>query len=628
MERRRGVVNIFHILWVCCVISMTEIHYSNASFTGVTQKILGGPLDGLIGVFGDFNMDKKTDVFAITDNGHKIELYMKDGNSSYLLHIQQSATISRTEDTITSVASGDFDGDFQIDVLITTKPNSDPLSVNVPTKAFVYWGNITAMEYGPPSLVTDQLSDQPLVMDCDGDMIPDIFGADMTGKKMFWKTMINDSRKFVEEPLLGRESQHLVVPNSNAFLDLTGNFAADLFMVTSSNGSSDVTFEIWSYMAGTDDELNTWQFNKGYSPPTKPQIAHLGVSTFADMNADSFLDHILPVCFNDNCTKGAIYVKFLGPMDSPWTPMFNLTQLDYDKKTWGFVPPSEHLTDFTVLPLVARTGDFNLDTFNDVLVLVQSGVKGSFQRRIVLLENVGDSLQPAWVTDPTNDIISPVLATFIDIQRTGQLDIIIVNQTSGGNQHDYDIYLMDNILAIDAYFVQMEILSGLCKTNCPLSSSIPYGVAQPGPVVRYETTSSIGQPQMTGGSQLSQSAYFSLQLPYVLLGLGQNPNFVDTLMVGVPGPTQEGTQNKRVHEWTSVIPNSQLIVIPDPLDKPNDWISKILIIPGQSVLLTGIILICTCVVLTLTAAFLHLKERKDDEKEKRQEAHRFHFDAM
>lgn len=56
--------------------------------------------------------------------------------------------------------------------------------------------------------------------------------------------------------------------------------------------------------------------------------------------------------------------------------MFNLTQLDYDKKTWGFVPPSEHLTDFTVLPLVARTGDFNLDTFNDVLVLVQSGVKG------------------------------------------------------------------------------------------------------------------------------------------------------------------------------------------------------------------------------------------------------------
>ncbi|XP_041455284.1 T-cell immunomodulatory protein-like [Lytechinus variegatus] len=620
-------VKIFNILWVCCILSIRQCQYVDASFTGVTQKIFGGPLEGLIGVFGDFNMDKKTDVFVITDNGHKIELYMKDGNSSHLLHIQPSATIERLDDTITSMASGDFDGDFQIDVLITTKPNSEPLNVNVSTKAFVYWGNITAMKYGPPTLITDQLSDQPLVMDCNGDMIPDVFGADMTGKKMFWKTMVNETRKFVEEPLSGREDHPLMVPNSNAFLDLTGNFAADLFMVT--NGSSGVTFEVWSYLADTEDEESTytWQFNKEYSPPTKQPIAHLGVSTFADMNADSFLDHILPVCFNDICTKGAIFVKFLGPMETEWTTMFNLSQATFDKKSWGFVPPSEHLTDFTVLPLVARTGDYNLDTLNDVLVLVQSGDPGSVERRIMLLQNMGERLEPAWATDPANDIVSPVLATFIDIQRTGQLDIIIVNKTAGESQHD--IYLMDNTLAIDAYFVQTEVLSGLCKSDCPMSrSNIPYGVAQPGPMVRYDTTSSIGQPQMTGGSQLSQSAYFSLQLPYVLLGLGQNPNFVDTLMVGVPGPTDGETKNPRVHQWTSVIPNSQLIVIPYPLDKPNDWITKILIIPGQSVLLTGVVLISTCVVLALTAAFLHLKERKDDEKEKRQEAHRFHFDAM
>lgn len=34
--------------------------------------------------------------------------------------------------------------------------------------------------------------------------------------------------------------------------------------------------------------------------------------------------------------------------------------------------------------------------------------------------------------------------------------------------------------------------------------------------------------------QLSQSAHFSLQLPYTLFGLGRSPNFVDKVEVGIP----------------------------------------------------------------------------------------------
>ena len=37
-------------------------------------------------------------------------------------------------------------------------------------------------------------------------------------------------------------------------------------------------------------------------------------------------------------------------------------------------------------------------------------------------------------------------------------------------------------------------------------------------------------------TQLSQSAHFALQLPYTVFGLGQTPNFVDTLSVGIPRP--------------------------------------------------------------------------------------------
>ena len=37
--------------------------------------------------------------------------------------------------------------------------------------------------------------------------------------------------------------------------------------------------------------------------------------------------------------------------------------------------------------------------------------------------------------------------------------------------------------------------------------------------------------------QLSQSAYMPLQLPYTVFGLGQTPNFVDKLEVGIPTNT-------------------------------------------------------------------------------------------
>ena len=39
---------------------------------------------------------------------------------------------------------------------------------------------------------------------------------------------------------------------------------------------------------------------------------------------------------------------------------------------------------------------------------------------------------------------------------------------------------------------------------------------------------------MIKGGQLSQSAHFALQLPYVMFGLGQTPNFVDEVGVGIP----------------------------------------------------------------------------------------------
>ena len=44
-------------------------------------------------------------------------------------------------------------------------------------------------------------------------------------------------------------------------------------------------------------------------------------------------------------------------------------------------------------------------------------------------------------------------------------------------------------------------------------------------------------------AQLSQSAYFALQCPYTVFGLGRTPNFVDKLAVGIPRSTDSVRMN-------------------------------------------------------------------------------------
>ena len=51
----------------------------------------------------------------------------------------------------------------------------------------------------------------------------------------------------------------------------------------------------------------------------------------------------------------------------------------------------------------------------------------------------------------------------------------------------------------------------------------------------------------------------TLQLPFLVFGLGETPNFIEDLTVGAA--QARGTSYQ---QWTSLIPNSQIIVITRP----------------------------------------------------------------
>ena len=60
----------------------------------------------------------------------------------------------------------------------------------------------------------------------------------------------------------------------------------------------------------------------------------------------------------------------------------------------------------------------------------------------------------------------------------------------------------------------------------------------------------------------------SLQLPYSIFGLGSTPNFVEELKVGLLAPTVNNEIKGLIKEWHQIIPNSQLVINPNPRNQP------------------------------------------------------------
>uniref|UniRef100_A0A665VAX0 T-cell immunomodulatory protein TIP C2 domain-containing protein n=1 Tax=Echeneis naucrates TaxID=173247 RepID=A0A665VAX0_ECHNA len=550
---------------LCAFLLLFVGQYKTFALQDVTADLFGPENYGTVAAFGDFNSDKQTDIFIIRGQSELV-IFLAD---SKLPYFKPKVKQQFPRDTVlTSVVPGDYDGDSQMDVLLTAQINSKP-----ETAVFIFWGNNQTIGTAPTVMwCLGRRSENKDVFN--GDMIPDIFGL-TSGGLPNWQIALSS-------PIT------MQIPHSNAFIDLNKDFTAG------KSGIAEVM-------------------------PAKPPANLVGQSSFVDFDGDGYQDHLLPVCLDDKCQRSAIYLAKSGSKE--WVPV--LSDFQRRETVWSFMPGT------TSQPLALHLGDYNLDGFPDALVVLRN-TSGSGQQAF-LLENVpcnnaschsvGRMFHIHWDQSDLGAIQNAVMATFFDIYEDGILDMLVLSQPTGKN--DLIIHALKNNFESDAYFVKVMVLSGLCSNDCPKD---PFGVNQPGPYVMYTTVDSNGYLKNASAGQLSQSAHFSLQLPYTVLGLGRSANFLDHLYVGIP--REPGETDIRKQEWTAIIPNSQLIVIPFPHNKPRSWSAKLYLTPSNSVLLTAIALIGVCVFILVIIGILHWQEKKADDREKRQEAHRFHFDAM
>uniref|UniRef100_A0A8C7NLU1 Integrin alpha FG-GAP repeat containing 1 n=1 Tax=Oncorhynchus mykiss TaxID=8022 RepID=A0A8C7NLU1_ONCMY len=526
--------------------------YSASALQDVTTDLFGSENHGTVAAFGDFNSDKQTDIFIIREQSELV-IFLADLKAPYfkpkLALCKHLSSLSNC--IITSVVPGDYDGDSQMDVLLTvqlkTKATSDTMVV-------VFWGNNQTLGK----------------LFFNGDMIPDIFGvsADFSTEVCY---------------LTGSPHRHCFILHYSPFFPIILLFVAPCF---------------------------------------------IRVFLFFLPDGDGFQDHLLPVCLDDACHGSAIYLS--KPGEPEWVPV--LTDFQRRETLWGFVPPQTTPPAGELHnPITLHLGDYNMDGFPDALVILRN-TSGSGQQAF-LLENVpcdnasckdvGRMFRVHWDQSDLGAIPGAAVATFFDIYEDGILDMIVLSKEEG--KEGFIIHALKNNFEADAYFVKVIVLSGLCSNDCP-GNVKPFGVNQPGPYVSYTTVDSNGYLKNASAGQLSQSAHLSLQLPYTVLGLGRSANFLDHLYVGIPRPL--GDKDVRKQEWTAIIPNSQLIVIPYPHNEPRSWSAKLYLTPSNIVLLTAIALSGVCVFILVIIGSLHWQEKKADDREKRQEAHRFHFDAM
>lgn len=288
-------------------------------------------------------------------------------------------------------------------------------------------------------------------------------------------------------------------------------------------------------------------------------------------------------------------------------------------------------------------GDYDLDGFPDIIFTLSKSANNPLGgSRVVLLKNVPCTMASVGCTsaltsqgrrtfaanferiNALSDAVNPVQAVFGDVFGNGHLGIF-VNGYSSTQKPTVHFYLNDAFT--DVYFLRAESLNGVCPAPCANKDTgskarKPYGVNYVGSTFRLSFTDSDGLILVRHASQLAQTSNRALQMPFAIFGLGRTNSFVDRFSAA-------SSFNGRdyCHSQNHIIPNSDLVVIPPHADNAA-WQFQVYIHPSSHLIwVAGSLVIAMSILLTITGYF-KVKEKREDEAEKKRRAHAINFDAM
>jgi len=574
-----------------------------SSVSDQTSEVGLADIEGVIAGYGDFNSDQATDVFVISKDWSTVHVYLWNVRNQKFA--KGDATVK--SENIVNIVPADFNGDGDMDLLISTE------SAKKTVISQVYFGNRKSLTKSDDLKI--EAKDQPTVFDMNGDYLPDLFGTDLNGNRTYWVYVPTENKNNAHFSTETQETgTDIAIPNSNGFVDATGDLHPDLVVKSIAAEDKGVVFEIWKQNKKDMELAGTLLMFEDKN------IEMVGQVSFADIDNDETMDLIVPICLKKDCEHSKIYSHSLSMLNGKFITTWQLL-LSNENSDWKFDPET-----FTKgkIPFMLNFGDFIMDGKIDAVAILQKKDDGT----PFAVQLVNQPCSPA--SHKCNGARSfriaeiktkgyPTSVSLMDVYENGALDFMVSYEIKTQKKTIKGMQVLRNDYNSDAAFLKVAVLSG-DKT------SAKYGSNLAGATVIIQTTDTDDNALVRKATQLSQTAYFSLSLPYVVFGLGRSPNFVEKITVGVC--QSDNPKIDRVRTWASIIPNSQVIVIPTPKDSPSDWVTRLLVTPSKILLQTAGVLIGTCLLIAGLILILHIKEKKEDEREKRKEAHKFHFDAL
>ncbi|XP_065179646.1 T-cell immunomodulatory protein-like isoform X1 [Sycon ciliatum] len=580
---------------------------------GVTLKDVSSSsglsnIKGYVAAVADINGDHFADLLVVEGSDCTV-LVWNDGHFAKMVTVHSTGTIH-------SVLPADYDGDGKVDVLICTQSQQavkeEGFYGETMYSLHVHWGtNMT----GSPKLVAESALAPPALLDVNLDLLPDIV-IPMAGQVIVYCSSTRHSFEDCSSQL-ATSTDHPVdrtpaliysddtpVISSLSYNDSTNSILLSAWQAT----------EIKQWMPITD--------SSNFLPAA--EISLVGMETWQDMDLDGSLDLLVPVCWDAACHNSSILILFTHG-ESP----FSAASMRMTSVNLWMMSPSLRLDSSTLLPgpeslLLPgiRCGDLDLDGFVDGVIV---GVDMNNQKHTVFLHNEDCSSHCG--NGVTRTLVPQVLdigghdafvASFFDFKGDGIPDFLL--STRNASNSSVGILQQSNVER--NAFVKVVVTSCVSTNTC---------VSWPGTaVVGTRVSYSMAQQRLNDVTSsnlplLSQVGTMTLQMPSVIVGLGRPITYVRSMSVALPSfPGQQSLS----HQWPAIIPNSKVLIVANPTDQPTKWEARLLLNAGQAVWQTALVFTCTCIVLALAFIFLHRREQKEDELERKEQSHQFHFDAL
>ena len=223
---------------------------------------------------------------------------------------------------------------------------------------------------------------------------------------------------------------------------------------------------------------------------------------------------------------------------------------------------------------------------------------------------------------------------FLDLNNNGWLDVFVLRTptpvtaaTEGGvtaTAYANSAVALANNFNEDAYFLTLMGINGACPSWCPTGTKFPdprpYGAAAVGASFKFTITSLSGTKSVRQSTQLPQSAYLPLGMPYTHSGLGRTASYIEEVFAAFPIHSSQ-----HYNMWVAMVPNAQLIVFPYPAETHSAWTLELFVSPSTRLFWVGVAFVATLLLLAGTVYFFHRREKAEDNKERRAQINSYFF---